>query len=766
MIIPFIMKFKFLLLCVAVVCVTGHLHAQSSASLQSQIQKSKADTGKVRLLLALSRVILLKSGAGAKETDSSYRFMKQAEQLSIQLNDVKGQGNAALMAAMISNKKGDHKAGAALAQRGFDFFKSIDDLPGMAEAYVIIGQHYGNEGQDLDKKIVYYQKAIDIFRQAGLKDREATAMVDMADLQSIKGSYDIAVKNLRTALAIYQSIGKKDLDGLYNLLGGCLTFQGDADNALKYQLKAVRLAEGRGDTSLQMCTIYNRFALSYYTLHKFGDAIVYFDKAVKIAQKYNDTASIVVISGNLAMSYYKMDQPEKALARLQLLKNMNLFATTQDRFENYYDFCLVYLKLKQYKMAKVYIDKMEALKKDAGANYTEILRSYINYYIAIGQYNKAYPYLQENESFYQKTKVLPFLAQNQLNWFKADSGMGRYQSAIKHYQRYKMLTDSVYLVNNAKHTSFLQIEFDTDKKNKDLQLQAKDIQLLKNNEQLQRSRFLAAQADRNLLIGGSVMLLLSLGVGYNRYRLKQRSNVRLQAQQNEINKQNQSLQLLNSKQEKLLNEKEWLLKEVHHRVKNNLQIVMSLLSTQSAYLENNAAIEAITESQNRVQAIALIHHKLYSADNVASIYMPSYVTDLIRNLTDCFDSVTRRIRFEQVVEPIYLDLTQAVPFGLILNEAITNAIKYAFSCEGGQIVVALNHVGEDGVILTIADNGKGLPAGFDLKTVTSLGMEMMKALSKQLQGTFKVQNKAGVTISVEFKIEKVRHHSEVESNFL
>lgn len=191
---------------------------------------------------------------------------------------------------------------------------------------------------------------------------------------------------------------------------------------------------------------------------------------------------------------------------------------------------------------------------------------------------------------------------------------------------------------------------------------------------------------------------------------------------------------------------------------------MSLLSAQSAYLENNAAIEAITESQNRVQAIALIHHKLYSADNVASIYMPSYVTDLIRNLTDCFDSVTRRIRFEQVVEPIYLDLTQAVPFGLILNEAITNAIKYAFSCEGGQIVVALNCVGEDGVILTIADNGKGLPAGFDLKTVTSLGMEMMKALSKQLGGTFRIQNKAGVTISVEFKIEKVRRHSEVESN--
>ncbi|MDB5147697.1 MAG: hypothetical protein JWQ57_1717 [Mucilaginibacter sp.] len=760
------MKFKLLLLCFAAVFITGNIQAQSSASLLARIEKSKADTGRVKLLLVLSRIILLKSGAGQKEVDSAYHFMKQAEQLSLQIKDVKGQGHTALMAAMISNKKGDHKAGGALAQKGFDVFKGINDLPGMGEAYVIIGQHYENQGTDLDKKITYYQKAIDVFQQTGSKDRAATTMVDMADLLSIQGKYDLAVKNLRTALALYDSIGSKDLTGLYDLLGTCLTFQGDVDNALKYELKAVRLAEARRDTSLQTCTIYNRFALSYFSLRKWDQALIYFDKALTIAKKYKDSISIVVITGNQAMSYYRLNQPVKALAKLQSLNSLaSVFKDPQDKIENYYDFCLVYIQLKQYRMAKIYLDKMEALKKDAGPLLTEVLRSYINYYIATGQYSKSYPYLEENEAFYQKTKILPFLAQNQLNWFKADSGMGKYQDAIKHYQRYKMLTDSNYRVANNKHTSFLQIEFETEKKNKDLLLQAKDIQLLKNKEQLQRSRFLAAQAGRNLLIGGSVMLLLLLGVGYNRYRLKQRSNVQLQAHQDEINKQNQSLQLLNHKQEKLLNEKEWLLKEVHHRVKNNLQIVMSLLSTQSAYLENNAAIEAITESQNRVQAIALIHHKLYSANNVASIYMPSYITDLIHNLTDCFDSAACRIRFEQVIEPIHLDLTQAVPFGLILNEAITNAIKYAFSCKDGQIIIALQRVGEDGLILTVTDNGKGLPADFDLKTATSLGMEMMKALSKQLGGTFKIQNNAGVTISIEFKIEKVRHDSEAESNF-
>ncbi|AYL93899.1 tetratricopeptide repeat-containing sensor histidine kinase [Mucilaginibacter celer] len=758
------MKVKLLLFCL--VLITGSVKAQSSASLLQEIQKSKADTGRVKKLLALGRLILLKSGAGPKETDSAYRYMQQADLLSIKLNDVKGRANAALLAAMISNKKGDHKNGAALAQKGFDFFKSINDKPGMAEAYIIIGQHYENAGDDIDKKIAYYQQAVDIFKQVGLKEREANTTVGIAELQTMQGKYEIAVKNLQVALAIYQSIGFKNLEQLYDLMGTSLVYLGHIDEALKYELMAVRLMEAKGDQSSLMCTVYNRFAVCYYSLHRWDQALIYYGKALKIARKYKDSISMAVIIGNEVLSYYRLNQPEKALGKLMELKPMlYLFTDPQDQIERYYYYCLVYTRLRQFKMAKVYLDKMEVLKKDAGPQITEIQRAYIGYYIATEQYSKAYPYLQAHEDYYQQKKVLQFLASNQLSWFKVDSGMGKYLSAIKHYQRYKMLTDSVYRTANDKHTSFLQIEFETEKKNAELQLQAKNIQLLKDKEQLQRSRVTAAKASRNMFIGGSAMLLLLLGVGYNRYRLNQRSNRQLRAHQNEINKQNESLQMLNNKQERLIDEKQWLLKEVHHRVKNNLQIVMSLLSTQSAYLENNAALEAITESQNRVRAIALIHHKLYSTDEVASIHMPSYITDLVHNLGDCFDTAGHRIRFEQLVEPIQLDLTQAVPFGLILNEAVTNAIKYAFDSDGGQIVIALQLVGQNDVMLTIADNGRGLPADFDLKSASSLGMEMMKALSKQLRGTFKVQNNGGVTVTVEFEIESVRYNTEAKNAY-
>ena len=130
--------------------------------------------------------------------------------------------------------------------------------------------------------------------------------------------------------------------------------------------------------------------------------------------------------------------------------------------------------------------------------------------------------------------------------------------------------------------------------------------------------------------------------------------------------------------QQLLVDKDWLIKEVHHRVKNNLHLIVSLLETQSSYLYNNAALEAIVESQSRIQAIALIHQKLYLDANVSTIDMSSYIQELIHYITDSFGTSHFNIFFLQNLENIFLDVEQAIPVGLILTEAITNAIKYAF----------------------------------------------------------------------------------------
>ncbi|MGF7073547.1 sensor histidine kinase [Mucilaginibacter sp. 3215] len=258
----------------------------------------------------------------------------------------------------------------------------------------------------------------------------------------------------------------------------------------------------------------------------------------------------------------------------------------------------------------------------------------------------------------------------------------------------------------------------------------------------------------DLIIVGIVALLFVLGGAYVGYWQKQINGKRLQLKEKEISEQNQMLQHLTADKNRLLDEKDWLLKEVHHRVKNNLQIVMSLLNTQSAFLKNNAALAAIRESQNRVQAIALIHQKLYSSSNLAFIDIAVYISELVNYLADCYDAHERGIRFEQQIERVKIDVAQAVPVGLMLNEAITNAIKYAFPYRRGYINISLGTLDDNNIMLSIADNGIGLPQGFDIKDASSLGMEMMKALSKQLGGNFKMENNEGVAITLVFRAEK------------
>ncbi|WP_232074265.1 sensor histidine kinase [Spirosoma aureum] len=211
---------------------------------------------------------------------------------------------------------------------------------------------------------------------------------------------------------------------------------------------------------------------------------------------------------------------------------------------------------------------------------------------------------------------------------------------------------------------------------------------------------------------------------------------------------------MNAKLDKWLTEKEWLMREVHHRVKNNLQMVTSLLHTQSAHLKDEAAIQAVKDSLRRMQAISLIHQKLYQGENISTIDMPDYINELVRYLHESFE-IGNRIVFEQTIERLELDETQATPLGLIINESIVNAIKYAFlNGQNGIVRINLQRDGADHLLLNISDNGVGLPAGFDLFEHNSLGLELMQGLARQLNGTFTIENNKGVHILVRFNMLK------------
>ena len=219
----------------------------------------------------------------------------------------------------------------------------------------------------------------------------------------------------------------------------------------------------------------------------------------------------------------------------------------------------------------------------------------------------------------------------------------------------------------------------------------------------------------------------------------------MQAQQWLINQKNLTLT-------QLLREKEWLVKEIHHRVKNNFHMVMGLLGTQSGYLKNEEAITAVRESQHRVHAMSLIHQKLYQSENLSAIDIPGYIHELVDYLKDSLDS-GRSIRFHLQIDRISLGLSYVVPIGLILNESITNVIKYAFpNNRQGNIYISFTQISnENRFLLAVRDDGIGLPAGFDSTRQVSMGMNLMKGLSEDIDGVFAIQSNNGTVVTVSFK---------------
>jgi len=202
---------------------------------------------------------------------------------------------------------------------------------------------------------------------------------------------------------------------------------------------------------------------------------------------------------------------------------------------------------------------------------------------------------------------------------------------------------------------------------------------------------------------------------------------------------------------KALAAKEVLLKEVHHRVKNNLQVISSLLAIQTESLTDPIAHQALEESQKRVQSMAMIHEKLTRDGEGDQLDFKDYAESLSRDLFYSYrtDSDPKALRFE--LDPIWLELSQAIPCGLILNELMTNALKHAAPNQaGGEILVSLGCSPEGLVTLTVADDGPGLPAGFDWRKSPSLGLRIVDILSRQLDGTVEQTTGKGTTFSLTF----------------
>jgi two-component sensor histidine kinase len=200
-----------------------------------------------------------------------------------------------------------------------------------------------------------------------------------------------------------------------------------------------------------------------------------------------------------------------------------------------------------------------------------------------------------------------------------------------------------------------------------------------------------------------------------------------------------------------IREREVLLKEIHHRVKNNLQVISSLLGLQAHHVRDVEIRAVLEESRTRVLAIALVHENLYQTDDLSEVGLDTYLRSLLANLAATYDAAGRGIEIAISAAGVHLPVNVAIPCGLIIGELVTNAFKHAFPTERrGRIGIEVTRAGERAMVLIVGDDGVGLPPAFEVRPSTSLGMDLVHTFAEQLGATLEIGAGPGTTFTLRF----------------
>lgn len=730
--------------CIFIISFIGCFLAITGAGCNDQRDNRKGtvqDTAMVSELMQHAERCLDKPGSAATDMDSAMNIAGEMERISTSLQYTRGLGLSKLLRAKTLREMGQGARAGVPATQAVEILSRTGTARDKATALIELGGTYSNNGDDLFRKIALYEQGMQIYSGLGEKLTEAKLREFIGDLYLLKQDSHNALINLEKALALYQEAGFERLQGVYGLIGSVYIQRDNFVESLRYNTLAIKIGEQLKDSGALMASLYNRLGSSYWYIENDQQALNYFRKAELIARANKDSAGVRDILGNIARVLSRKKAYQEALDTIGVALAISPQLNVYD--ESNYDILrlYVYTLMNDRSHAEIYFRKLKKTY-EAGVldkNMTQSVRYAMgSYLIKTGNFEMGRQYLNALSNGAEGyPMIISRRAAVEYLYYQADSAAGNLTSAIAHFKRFKSISDSSRSMIQSKQLGELQLNFEMEKKDN-------DIKLLMHKSEMQEASLQKEKVIRNVVIAGVFLLIVFLALIYSRYRNKKIMNVRLEKQQNEINKQNDDLR-------KLLDDKEWLLKEIHHRVKNNLQVMISLLNTQSRYLNNKDALEAIRNSQQRMYSMSLIHQRLYQTDNLSKIDMRWYIPELIGYMKDGLETGDN-IDFIIDSEKIELEVVQAVPLGLILNEAISNSLKYAFPAGGkGSITVRLKMEDDKNCRLSISDDGIGIQDPEKALESDSLGMRLMQGLSEQLDGGFELRdNQPGVLICVTF----------------
>jgi two-component sensor histidine kinase len=575
----------------------------------------------------------------------------------------------------------------------------------------------------------------------------------LAEAYRIKGFARVLEQKLSETLELYatgeryavKANNSAMLAHFKSLTAGMYQDKGDYDKAIHYYLEGLKIAETSKDPEM-IATLANNLAEAYSDAGRSVElTLPYYQIALKEEIAMANWQYVGMIYSNMAKDYMlagKSAEAEQAAAKA--IDNIHkkddrdyVYATVMT------DIGEVYAGIGKYNEAEKYLQE--------GFRILDSIGTKDNKLIPLAALARLYSRQQQPGKAQQAAKQLLQLAgtyKSKLflrDGYKVLSDVARQKGqptlALQYFEQYKNWDDSVF--NENRERSIANAESRMKLVQKELEVKYEAEKKTKENEELRLSnlglqnRTVAAIIIAFLLLVLGVVLVLA-------NRGKTKKNRQLEMQKKIIEQQS--------------GEKDILIREINHRVKNNLQVISSLLNLQAYSLTDPEAIDALRDSHKRVKAISLIHQKLYGFEAIAAIPLEEYISSLFADLKTMYAASDVGLVCATRPRELYLDIESAVPVGLILNEVITNALKYAFpNGQPGILSIQVSDETERGYTVIVHDNGVGLPAGFDAAQSGSLGFRIIKELTRQLRGQYEYTSGPGTTFTLQFPNSNLRN---------
>lgn len=569
----------------------------------------------------------------------------------------------------------------------------------------IVSRHYALKGKELSEKI----RNIDYRFESTLRLMQSYIYQTFYDSALM---YGLEAEEIATQLGVEKTVAiQSELADLYRLTS-------QYDKAFKKKFRLLKIADSIED-QMNVAGIYLDLGELYRDQNETDNAIEYLQKAYEAFKELEVTRGMLASKANLALAYSQKD-PSVALRIFEeFVDEFHHLFSKNDSARALGNLANFLVDLERYEEAEKYI--LEAVEIRESLNYPLGLaysyRELAEIYLRTNRYQGAYNYAAKGYPIAKKLNDARLLEMFSRQIAESSYELGNYKTAYEYYRDYKIFADSIDQTERIALSKELETRYETEKKEQQINLQSEQL-ARKESELARQSLFF------NASLIGIVLLLIIGGLVYRSERLKTRKNKQIEA----------------------------LLKEIHHRVKNNLQVISSLLNMQSREVDDQNMLDAIKEGQNRVKAMSLIHQKLYQNENVTEIDFEEYAKDLCRQLSSVFSKPDQRIENQIRSNNIKLDIDTAIPLGLIVNELISNAYKYAFEGkEEGSIEIILDRIQKGEMVLKVKDNGKGIPADFNIKEAKSLGLKLVNILTKQLKGQLDYKTENGTEFLINFK---------------